>query len=311
MEEKSMNTEAQLVRFDWAIKHLLRDKANFDVLEGFLTALLKENIEILEILESESNQTDSTDKFNRVDLLVKDSQQRQIVIEIQNYQTPDYLERLLYGVSKVIVDNIQLGEDCRNITKVIVIGVLYFNFGEGDDYVYYSASNLRGVHAGEIFSFLRLGDDKKYHSLQCKDIYPEYYLIHVERFQDVIGSDLDEWIYMLKHSAVPANFKAKNIDIARKKLALMGMSQEERQTYERYVMAMVENQSVLEAARSEGEQRGLQKGLQKGRDEGLQKGRDEGEANARLEMAKKMQESGMDIETIASLTGLNPDELHA
>jgi predicted transposase/invertase (TIGR01784 family) len=91
----------------------------------------------------------------------------------------------------------------------------------------------------------------------------------------------------------------------------MGMSQEERQTYERYVMAMVENQSVLEAARSEGEQRGLQKGLQKGRDEGLQKGRDEGEANARLEMAKKMQESGMDIETIASLTGLNPDELHA
>jgi predicted transposase/invertase (TIGR01784 family) len=298
MEEKSMNTEAKLVRFDWAIKHLLRDKANFDVLEGFLTALLKENIEILEILESESNQTDSTDKFNRVDLLVKDSQQRQIVIEIQNYQTPDYLERLLYGVSKVIVDNIQLGEDCRNITKVIVIGVLYFNFGEGDDYVYYSANNLRGVHAGEIFSFLRLGDDKKYHSLQCKDIYPEYYLIHVERFQDVIGSDLDEWIYMLKHSAVPANFKAKNIDIARKKLALMGMSQEERQTYERYVMAMVENQSVLEAARSEGEQRGLQKGREEA-------------ANAKLEMAKKMQESGMDIETIASLTGLNPDKLHA
>jgi predicted transposase/invertase (TIGR01784 family) len=291
MEEISMSTEAKLVRFDWAIKHLLRDKANFDVLEGFLSALLKENIEILKILESES--ADSTDKFNRVDLLVKDNQQRQIVIEIQNSQTPDYLERLLYGVSKVIVDNQQLGEDCRNITKVIVIGVLYFNFGKGEDYVYYSANDFRGIHTGESLSFLRRGDNKKYQRLQCKDIYPEYYLIHVERFKDVIGSELDEWIYMLKHSAVPANFKAKNIDIARKKLALMEMSQEERQTYERYVMAMVENQGVIEAARSEGEQKGLQKGS----------------ANAKLEIAQKMQQSGMDIKTIASLTGLNHEAI--
>jgi hypothetical protein len=137
MEEISISTEAKLVRFDWAIKHLLRDKANFDIVEGFLSALLKENIEILKILES----ADST--FNSLDLLVKDNQQRQIVIEIQNSQTPDYLERLLYGVSKVIVDNQQLGEDCRNITKVIVIGVLYFNFGKGEDYVYYSANDFR------------------------------------------------------------------------------------------------------------------------------------------------------------------------
>jgi len=220
-------------------------------------------------LESESN---------HLDLLVKDNQQRQIVIEIQNSQTPDYLERLLYGVS-----------------KVIIIGVLYFNFGKGEDYVYYNANDFRGIHTGEILSFLRKGNNKKYQ--RCKDIYPEYYLIHVERFKDVIGSELDEWIYMLKHSAVPTNFKAKNLDIARKKLALMEMSQEERKTYERYMMAMVENEGVLEAARNEGVQKGLQKG------------RDEGSTNAKLEIAKKMQESGMDIETIASLTGLSQDAI--
>ena len=44
------------VRFDWAIKRLLRQKANFDVLEGFLTVFLGEKVTILEILESESNQ---------------------------------------------------------------------------------------------------------------------------------------------------------------------------------------------------------------------------------------------------------------
>jgi len=38
----------KLIRFDWAMKTLLRDKANFDILEGFLGALLNDdNIKIL------------------------------------------------------------------------------------------------------------------------------------------------------------------------------------------------------------------------------------------------------------------------
>jgi hypothetical protein len=44
-----------LISFDWAIKRLLRQKANFSILEGFLTVLLKENIIIHSIGESESN----------------------------------------------------------------------------------------------------------------------------------------------------------------------------------------------------------------------------------------------------------------
>ena len=51
-------TERQLVSFDWAIKRLLRSKANFVVLEGFLSELLFDDIKILELLESESNKED-------------------------------------------------------------------------------------------------------------------------------------------------------------------------------------------------------------------------------------------------------------
>lgn len=59
------------VRFDWAIKRLLRQKANFNILEGFLSELLKEDISILEIIDTESNQETETDKYNRVDILMK------------------------------------------------------------------------------------------------------------------------------------------------------------------------------------------------------------------------------------------------
>ena len=47
--------EDTYIRFDWAMKHMLRDKANFDILEGFVSVLLGEEIKIEEILESESN----------------------------------------------------------------------------------------------------------------------------------------------------------------------------------------------------------------------------------------------------------------
>ncbi|HHB94810.1 MAG TPA: hypothetical protein ENK88_06665 [Campylobacterales bacterium] len=46
-------------------------KANFEILEGFLTELLKFDIKIEEILEIETNQDTQENKFNRVDILAK------------------------------------------------------------------------------------------------------------------------------------------------------------------------------------------------------------------------------------------------
>ena len=81
------------IRFDWAIKRLLRQKANFDVLEGFLTVFLGEKITIDEILESESNQLSADDKFNRVDIKAKNSKGEIVIIEIQNTRELYYLHR--------------------------------------------------------------------------------------------------------------------------------------------------------------------------------------------------------------------------
>lgn len=78
-----MEQQDKYVRFDWAVKRLLRQKANFGVLEGFLTVLLGENVKIIEILESESNQQTIDDKFNRVDIKARNSKDEIIIVEIQ------------------------------------------------------------------------------------------------------------------------------------------------------------------------------------------------------------------------------------
>ena len=68
------------IRFDWAAKKLLRYKKNFDILEGFLSELLKEDIKIEGLLESESNQDEEDDKFNRVDILVENKKGELVIV---------------------------------------------------------------------------------------------------------------------------------------------------------------------------------------------------------------------------------------
>ena len=99
------------IRFDWAVKRLLRNKANFGVLEGLLTVLLNRPIQILDILESESNQQDDNDKFNRVDIKARDSEDEIIIVEVQLTRELYFLERSLYGAAKAIIEHIELGED--------------------------------------------------------------------------------------------------------------------------------------------------------------------------------------------------------
>jgi len=97
------------IRFDWAIKRLLRNKANFGILEGFLSELLGEDIKIDSILESESNKQSADNKSNRVDLLVQNAKGELIIIEVQSDYMQDYLKRMLFGTSKLVINNMDTG----------------------------------------------------------------------------------------------------------------------------------------------------------------------------------------------------------
>lgn len=134
------------IRFDWAAKRMLRDKANFGVFEGLITVLLNEPVHIVEILESESNQNDVDDKYNRVDIKARNSKDEIILVEIQQARELYYLERVLYGVAKTITEHISLGDKYDKVKKVYSISILYFDLGQGADYLYHGQTSLVGVH---------------------------------------------------------------------------------------------------------------------------------------------------------------------
>ena len=224
----------KLIRFDWAIKRLLRKKANFVVLEGFLSELLFENIIIEKILESESNQETDNDKYNRVDILTQNSKNELIIIEIQSSYEIDYFQRMSYGVSKSISENLHLGQRYSEIKKVIAINIVYFDLGQGQDYIYSGKTDFRGMHQHDL---LGLSDKQKTTFLKEKvsDIFPEYYLLKVNQFNDIAKDTLDEWIYFFKNSEVKDEFKAKGLKEAREVLDIMRLPKDVEYVYNRYL----------------------------------------------------------------------------
>ena len=176
--------EDRYIRFDWAIKRLLRQKANFGVLEGLITVFLGEKVTILEILESESNQQSIDDKFNRVDIKARNSKDEIIIIEIQNTRELYYLERILYGVAKAITEHISLGETYYHVKKIYSISILYFDIGIGSDYLYYGQNNFIGVHTGDKLQ-VNVKEKNAIVTRMPAEIFPEYVLIRVNEVDKV------------------------------------------------------------------------------------------------------------------------------
>jgi predicted transposase/invertase (TIGR01784 family) len=242
----------KLISFDWAIKRLLRNKANFVVLEGFLSELLFDNIKIEHILESEENQEYDDDKFNRVDILTKNSKNELIIIEIQSTYEIDYFHRMAYGVSKSISENHKLGDKYVNIKKVISINIVYFDLGQGEDYIYKGKIIFKGLDQNDI---LGLSEKQKqtFVKQEVADIFPEYYLLKVNQFNDIAKDTLDEWVYFLKNSEVKDNFKAKGLKEANEVLDIMRLEKEDQYGYNRYMDSLSLKASEVLSLQTEAE----------------------------------------------------------
>ena len=208
-----------LIRFDQAIKKLLRDQANFVITEGFLSVVLNQEIKILEVLEGKPNRKDENDKFNKLELLVSNQSGELliVIIEVQNKQEYDYLRPMFYGTSKVIAKYSGKHEKYPKpvprkavVKKVYAITITYFDLGQGDDYIYCGQTSFTGIHNKD---------------LERSPGYPEYYIIQPGKLDDQkVSGKLDEWVYFLKNGKIPDSFTAPGLKEAREMLAENRMS---------------------------------------------------------------------------------------
>jgi predicted transposase/invertase (TIGR01784 family) len=287
--------ERTIISFDYAIKYLLRDKADFGILSGFLTELLGREIVVVSIMESESNKADPKDKSNRVDLKARIDGGELAVFEFQFHQAVDFFGRVLYGVSKAIIEQVSAGDDIYGIKKVYSINIAYYDMGAERDYLFHGKfDGCKGVHYNnEIIGFNAFDESE--------DIHPEYYLIMPKKFDGKMRSLFDEWVYVLQTSTVRDDFTAAGIAEAKVKLDLLRMSPDERKRYETYLANRSSVNSALYTSELKGHAKGLAEGMEKGKAEGL--------AEARMEIARNLKASGMDAGEIAQITKLTVSEI--
>ena len=305
-----MEQKDRYIRFDWAVKRLLRNKANFGVLEGFLTVLLGEPIRIVEILESEGNQLNETDKFNRVDIKARNSKDEIIIVEVQNTREIYYLERILFGVAKAITEHIELGQLYSEVKKVYSISILYFDIGRGTDYLYHGQNSFVGVHTGDFLEVSTKEKDAIVRKLPA-EIFPEYFLIRVNEFNKVAVTPLEEWIEYLKTGVIHPDTKAPGLEEARRKLVYYNMNKAEQLAYDEHINAIMIQNDVLSTAAMEGRQEGLAEGRQEGLAEGRQEGLAEGRMEEKQANARRMKALNLPVETICQVTGLSAGEIES
>ena len=237
-----------------------------------VSELLFDDIKITDILESEANKNAIDDKFNRIDIKVKNARDEIVLIEIQYNRELDYLQRMLYGSSKVIIEHIKESEPYAKIVKVISINILYFDLGVGDDYIYKGTTSFIGLHN---HSLLKLDNfqTELYKTDKVEMIYPEYYLIKVNNFNDIAKDSLDQWIYFLKNEDVKDNFKAKGLDKAKEVLDYLNYSEEEKREYEYYKESLHYQASMYESTYIVGRMEGKIEGKLEGKIEGQIEGK--------------------------------------
>lgn len=298
---EAMDKESNCIRFDWAAKYVLRDKADFSILEGLVSTVIGEKVTIVELLESESNQKTKDDKFNRVDIKAKNSKDDIILVEVQQTTELYFLQRVLYGVAKTITEHIKLGTQYQNVKKVYSINILYFDFGEGDDYLYHGSNSLIGVNTGDQLK-VTADELQGINTVLSEKVFPEYYLLRVEKYdKEEAHSDREEWMCYLKWGYINPKTKAHGLKEAYERLHELKMSPKERKAYEDHLETLMYQDSVLGAARRDGRI--------EGRKEGRIAGRKEGSKKKALEIARNLKALGLDDEAITEVTGLTQKEL--
>lgn len=284
--------EKPLISFDFAIKYLLKNKGDYDIIEGFISALFASQgyppIKINALLDTESNKETLELKKSIADLVVEDEEGNKYIVEIERSYTPHFIHKACFNSSRLVVDGIYGNQDYTTIKKIFHISLLYFSTKEMLKPIYHGKTIVHEVDTKHPVD-VRIANEGLV-IFNTPNVFPEYFFISVPMFDDVINSEIDEWLYVMKHSDIKQSFKSPYMAKVAERLAVIKMSAAERNEYIYYQKQSVHSQDILQAAET--------------------KGKAEGRFKEKVEIALNLLRQNLPLDVISSATGLSHDELN-
>ena len=122
---------------DYIFKLIFGDERNKDILKDFIKSFVsigEEEYEILEITDPHLKRTAIDGKLAILDIKVKTKSGILVNIEIQLLNTMEIKERIVFYLSRLISDQIKIGDDYKTLRKSICIVITDFKFLSNEKY---------------------------------------------------------------------------------------------------------------------------------------------------------------------------------
>jgi predicted transposase/invertase (TIGR01784 family) len=273
---------------DIAFKKIFGNDAHKSILIEFLNEILELDSPIESVTINNAYQAPRFKGLKETTLDVKatDKLKREFIVEMQVEKETAFAKRAIYYSSKAYSQQLKKAQKYHLLKPVIFLGILDFTMFE--------------EHNDVISRHLILNKKTGQHDL--KDL--EFNFIELPKFtksECELETVADKWIYFLQHADdldhVPENANTPALQEAYEVAAQHTWTAEELDIYEAQEFKIAVDANVLESARMEA--------LEQGKLEGKL----EGEKLKALEIAKNLLATGLDIKTIAKLTGLTHTEI--
>ncbi|MBB5623510.1 putative transposase/invertase (TIGR01784 family) [Pedobacter cryoconitis] len=181
----------------------------------------------------------------------------------------------------------------NKLKEVFLIGILDFNMKNCLSDHFLQSISLVNTSTGEVF----------HNGLGFK-------FLELPKFvkkEDELETELDKWVYMLKHmhslDQIP-KYLDKRVFEKIFNIAEMGrLSPEQQFVYDSILQREEDDYCRLKSAE--------RRGIEKGKEEGLGQGEEKGKHETALAIARKMKEENFDLVKIARFTALSIEEIES
>ena len=281
---------------DFGFKRIFGTKPNKDLLINFLNSLFEgfQVIKDVKYLNSEHVGDVFAERKAIFDVYCENERGEKFIVEMQNAYQKYFKDRSLFYSTFPIREQAPKGADWNfKLERVYTVALLNFDLKEeafGQDDINHDVGLL----------------DKKTHKVFNDKLSFKYVEIaKFDKTEDELVTLYDKWLYVLKNLSRlderPAALKEKVFTKLFKEAEIAKFTPTELKEYEDSLKAYRDVKNSIDTA--------LEKGREEGREKGREEGREEGKNLKAIQIAKKMLDAGMDIDTIINMTDLSKSEI--
>ncbi len=273
---------------DFGFKRIFANPKYPEITKIFLNAFLdlESPIVDLELLTNEGDDENLDSRGVIFDILCRDSNNREFVVELQRARQKYFVDRGLFYVCRRLSSQPKrgtIGEDRYKLTPIYWLGIINFNAFEDERYI--RKINLKDENCQET--------DKNIN----------FIYVELKKFKNRNPKSLIEQIIFFLKNEGDFSFQTANLEFNKilNIAQFHNLSSKEIAIYDLDLNRKLAEIDAIETAR--------EIGIEKGIEQGIEIGEERGEKRKQLEIAKNLLDEGFDQNIIIKLTGLTIAEI--